>query len=203
MSNWEQALSKCLDQKVSLVVIGTSAGGVEAMQKIIKSFRRPSSVSMALVMHMSSEGQNLIPELIKDLTDFTVKEAEPGENIQPATIYVAPTDYHLSIEADDTLSLSTEERVNFSRPSIDLLFESAGHAKGPATLGILLTGANHDGAQGLSTLQRHGGVVVIQQPKSAKFSEMPKAGIDKTSPDFVASIEEISDFLDTFIRRRR
>lgn len=177
------------------VVIGTSAGGVEALGKIIPAFLTPSTLAAFIVIHLPAEGPNLIPDLFQESTRFRLKEAEPGEPIEAETIYVAPPDYHLNVESNHTVSLSTEEPVQFSRPSIDLLFESAALAFGCKTLGILLTGANGDGSQGLKTIQERGGLTIIQDPKDADYKAMPEAGLKHLTPDAVMTLTEIITFL--------
>lgn len=176
---------------IELIVIGTSAGGVDILNKIAPAFSKSGRLKVAVVIHISPEGPNLIPSLMQDHCVLRVKEAEPGEPMENDTIYIAPPDYHLCVEPNHILSLSTEEALNYSRPSIDVLFDSAAYAYGNKVLGILLTGANNDGAAGLRTIQKMGGMTIVQKPSEAEWDVMPKSAIDIMTPDYILTTEEI------------
>lgn len=176
---------------IELIVIGTSAGGVDILNKIAPAFSKTSRLKVAVVIHLSPEGPNLIPSLMGDHCVLRVKEAEPGEPMENDTIYIAPPDYHLCVEPNHILSLSSEDALNYSRPSIDVLFDSAAYAYGNKVLGILLTGANHDGAAGLRTIQKMGGMTIVQKPSEAEWDVMPKSAIDIMTPDYILTTEEI------------
>lgn len=182
-------------KEIRYVVLGASAGGLDALKALLPPFKRPSALSVLIVIHLPPEGPNLIPSLFKDLSDFAIKEAESGEKALPETIYVAAPDYHLSLEPNGNISLTNEAPVNFSRPSIDLLFESAAYSLGPKVLGILLTGANHDGANGLSMIKKLGGVTIIQDPQEADYPAMPASALKIMEPDFNERLEEISGII--------
>lgn len=184
-----------IEKDIEMVVIGTSSGGVEALMKILPHFKRPSPLAVALVIHLPSDGKNLIPSLMKADCDFNVKEAIPGETITSETIYVAPPDYHLSLEPNKTLSLSSEGTCNFSRPSIDILFDSAAYSYPKKALGILLTGSNHDGAEGLRTIHEQGGVTVVQNPAGLEFPMMPQSALKLFKPNYVMTLDEISSLI--------
>lgn len=186
--------------EIELVVIGVSAGGIEMLNKLIPAFQINNRIKVAIVIHMPPSGPNLVPSLLKDISPLTIKEADAGESLMADHIYIAPPDYHLCVEPGGTLSLSNEEAVNFSRPSIDILFESAAYASGKKTLGILLTGANNDGALGLKKIQELGGKTIVQDPKDAQFDEMPKSALAIMKPDFVFSSDEIAQFIATLTR---
>lgn len=190
-----QLLTKCREQQIQIVVIGASAGGVDALAKILPAFQAPSNLSVMVVIHLIPEGPNLIPSLFKDRCSFKIKEAISGERICRDTIYVAPPNYHLSLEKTHYLSLSNEPPKSYSRPSIDVLFESAAHAYKSKAIGILLTGANHDGASGLELIKHMGGLTIIQDPKNAECSIMPEAGLSRIQPDLMADLSEIHTFL--------
>lgn len=183
------------ERSIEMIVIGTSAGGVDALMKLLPCFKKPSSISAAIVIHLPSKGHNLIPNLVAPECDFSVTEAFAGGPIEKETIYIAPPDYHLCLEPNKTLSLSTEALVNFSRPSIDILFDSAAYAYQKNVLGILLTGSNHDGAQGLKTIQEQGGLTIVQDPHDLEFPAMPKAALDLIKPDYIMTLEEISNLI--------
>lgn len=176
---------------IELIVIGTSAGGVDILNKLAPAFSKTNRIKVAVVIHIYPTGPNLIPSLMGDHCELDVKEAEPGEPMQNDMIYIAPPDYHLCIEPNHTLSLSSEEPVHFSRPSIDVLFDSAAYAYGNKVLGILLTGANNDGALGLQTIQKMGGMTIVQSPSEAEWEMMPKSAIDVMKPDYILTTEEI------------
>jgi two-component system chemotaxis response regulator CheB len=178
-----------------MVVIGTSAGGIDALMKILPAFKAPSSLSVALVIHLHPQGENLIPSLMSPDCEFKIKEAESGEPIIGKTIYVAPVNYHLCLEPNHTLSLSSEPLLNFSRPSIDMLFESAAYAYHKHVLGILLTGANDDGARGLKCIQDTGGLTLIQNPESSEFPMMPKSALAMFKPNLILNLDQIAKFI--------
>lgn len=187
-----QTLMKCRKQDIQYVVIGTSAGGFDVLKKILPNFKKPSSLSVMIVIHVLPEKPSLLVPLLKNFCDFETKEMEFPIEIVRETIYFAPPDYHLSVESNGNLSLSNEPAINFSRPSIDVLFDSAAYAFGSKVLGILLTGASHDGANGLRKIKEHGGVTVVQSPESAEFSTMPRSALDLFTPDFTGDPMEIS-----------
>ncbi|HFB61383.1 MAG TPA: chemotaxis protein CheB, partial [Bacteroidetes bacterium] len=150
---------------------------------------------LLIVQHTSPHSDNYMVRMLNELSAITVKEADEKEPIVPGTAYVAPPDYHLLVEEDFTLSLSVEEKVNYSRPSIDVLFETAADAYGPQLLGIVLTGANADGARGLAYIKKKGGFALVQQPEDAESPAMPRAAIEKAAPDKVLTLQEIISFL--------
>lgn len=180
---------------IEMIVIGTSAGGVDILKKIAPSFRKNGKIKVAVVIHLSPSGPNLIPSLLEDECQLRVKEAEPGEPMEADTIYIAPPDYHLCLEPNHIMTLSTEEHVNFSRPSIDVLFDSAAYAFREKSMGILLTGANNDGAIGLKTIQNMGGKTVIQKPEEAEWDVMPQSALEIMKPDHILTTEEIKKLI--------
>lgn len=180
---------------IKVVVIGASAGGLEALRSVLPSFKKPSKLSAFLVLHLPPTGPNLIPELFEDSCEFQVKEAESGEDIRPETIYIAPPNFHMSLEANGSISLSQEEPVNYSRPSIDILFESAALSYKSNVMGILLTGANHDGAQGLHLIAKKHGLTVVQDPNACEYAAMPLSAISLFKPDHVLNLVELKKFI--------
>lgn len=178
-----------------IVAIGASAGGVEALKKFLPAFKKPSQLGVLLVLHLPPEGPNLIPYLFNDSCDFLLKEAESGERMEKETIYIAPSNYHLSLESTGTLTLSAEEPVNYSRPSIDVLFESVAYAAGKNAVGILLTGANHDGAKGLMQIHDHGGKTMIEDPQTAQYPTMPQSALTLFRPDLIGDLKILTSSL--------
>lgn len=192
-----------LTENAEVIVIGTSAGGVDILKNILPAIKKSQHLKVALVIHLPPEGPNLIPSLMGPSCDLTITEAEPGEPMLSDHIYVSPTDYHLLLESNYTLSLSNEELVNFSRPSIDLLFESAAYAFGKKAVGILLTGANHDGAQGLKKIKEMGGLTIIQDPSEAEYKAMPESALEIMKPDLILSTKKLADLLTEISMIRR
>lgn len=174
-----------------MFVIGASAGGIDILNKLLPAFKKNNKFSVAVVIHLPPEGPNLLTSLFAPVCKLQVIEATPGELVKPDTIYFSPSDYHLCIEPNHTLSLSSEEPLNFSRPSIDILFESAAYAYGKKTVGILLSGANNDGAAGLKKIQELGGVSIVQEPRDAEFDTMPLSAMEIMKPHYVLTIKEM------------
>jgi two-component system, chemotaxis family, protein-glutamate methylesterase/glutaminase len=175
-------------------VIGASAGGVEALKSILPGFDQQTGCAL-IVVHIPAKGPNLLPKILQDVCSWKIKEAESSEPIRSGTIYIAPSDYHLNLEPDSTLSLSSEDPVNFSRPSIDLLMESAATSFRENVIGILLSGANHDGAQGLKKIHDCGGITIVQDPTEAEYSTMPAASLALFQPTHVLSLSGIRNFI--------
>lgn len=177
------------------IVLGTSAGGIEVIKKILPSLNASLKLPILIVIHIASNGSNLLPELFSGDSSYFVKETEPGEPLKDKTIYFAPANYHLSVEKNQTLSLSTEGEIFYSRPSIDVLFESAAYAFGERTLAILCTGANQDGARGAMKVFNKGGTVIVQDPKDADFPMMPEAALALFQPSAVLPMQNIQKIL--------
>jgi len=182
--------------KVSAVVIGTSAGGIEALSAVLPALSR-ESVPVFIVLHVPRERPSLVADLFQQKCSARVCEAQDKDPIEPGTIYFAPPDYHLLVDEGPHLALSADELVHFSRPSIDVLFESAADIYGARLLGIVLTGASEDGAAGLAAVHRAGGWTVAQDPATADVSIMAEAAIKRTPVDFVLTLDQIADVLRT------
>lgn len=180
---------------VDAIVVGASAGGVEALLKIFAAIRPGYRLPILAVLHVPEERRSQLAQVFQARLLIPVKEADDKETIVPGTLYFAPPGYHLSVETDLSLSLSQEDRVFHSRPSIDILFTSAGDAYGARLAGILLTGANNDGASGLAYIKKGGGVTVIQDPNQAQARTMPEAALALHSPDYLLSLNEIGQLL--------
>lgn len=159
------------------VVIGASAGGVQALSQILPALPGNFPCPILVVVHVPPRRDNALVQLLAAKCALQVKEAEDKEMAMGGTIYFAPADYHLLVEEGGTLALSSEEPVNHSRPAIDVLFESAADAYGPALTGIVLTGANHDGADGLRAVGAAGGIALVENPVTAEVSTMPSAAL--------------------------
>jgi two-component system, chemotaxis family, protein-glutamate methylesterase/glutaminase len=177
------------------VVIGASAGAVEALSLVLPHVPKAARVPIVVVVHLPPNRPSLLPEVFASRCQPRVAEPEDKEPVTAGTIWFAPSNYHLLIERDRTFSLSVDDPVRFSRPSIDVLFESAADAFGSRLCGIVLTGANDDGARGAEAIRNAGGIVVVQDPDTADSRDMPSAAIARANPQFVASLPEIAAFL--------
>ena len=170
--------------------MGTSAGGLRALEKILGGLPASFPVPIVAVQHRARESE-AFASIMRSLCSLPVHEAEDKEPIVAPGVYLAPPDYHLLLEPGH-LALSTDEPVSFSRPSIDVLFESAADAYGAGVLAVLLTGANHDGAKGLARVRAAGGVALVQDPKTAESPEMPAAAINAGAVDHVLPLADIA-----------
>jgi two-component system chemotaxis response regulator CheB len=180
---------------VQAVIIGASAGGVDALLQLLVGLPGDYPLPVIVVLHIADDRTSLLPEVFGHRLALPVREAADKETIMPGTVYFAPAGYHLLTEAGGSFSLSCDARVHFSRPSIDVLMESAADAFGAGLAGILLTGANEDGAAGLSQVGRAGGLTVVQDPAEAQSSTMPKAAIELKSPDYVLPLKDIKSLI--------
>ena len=161
-----------MTRRFDLIVIGGSAGAIEVLSKVLAGLTRSFAPAVAIVIHLPPEGPNVLHEILASPGSPPMKLAEDKEPIVPGTIYFAPPDYHLLVETGRTCALSQDERVHFSRPAVDVLFESAAEAYGDRLMGIILSGANADGAAGLAAVARAGGMAVVQEIESAGMIAM-------------------------------
>ncbi|TFF42497.1 chemotaxis protein CheB [Pseudomonas sp. RIT623] len=182
---------------VGAIVIGASAGGVAALFSVLGALPAGFSVPVLCVLHLPDDRHSQLAEVLQRRLRRPVREAQDKAAIEPGLIYVAGPGYHLSVERDLSFSLSQEEPVHFSRPAIDLLFESAADAYGPALLGVLLTGANEDGARGLLRIRQSGGRTVVQDPRDAQVALMPEAALALHCPDHILPLSGIGQLLAT------
>lgn len=176
---------------LSAVVIGASAGAFQALAKVLPTI--PSSLPVVVVVHVPADRPSALAQVLASATGRQTLEAEDKMPMQPGVIHFAPPGYHLLLESDGTFALSVDAPVHFSRPSVDVLFESAAEAFGRRLLGVILTGANDDGAQGLRAIHQAGGYSVVQRPDTAEASAMPSAAIRAEPPDWVLTLEEMVD----------
>ncbi len=182
-------------KRIEAIVMGASAGGVSALLSVMGCLPRAFAIPLISVLHLPDNHDSQLAEVFARRLRRPVREARDKESIEPGMIYVAGPGYHLSVERDRSLSLSQEERVHFSRPSIDILFESAADAYGPALAGVLLTGANEDGAAGLARISQLGGLSIVQDPAQAQVSAMPAAALALHRPDHVLPLNGIGHLL--------
>lgn len=178
-----------------LVVIGGSAGGLDVILRTLPDIGLRLPVAVIIVLHRKVNNDGALVELLATRTQIPVKEAEEKEPIKAGVIYVAPADYHLLIEEDRTFSFDFSEKINYSRPSIDVVFDTASEAFGPGLVCILLSGANADGVNGLKAASERGGVIAVQDPESAEVSYMPRQAIERMQIDNVLQIDQIAGFI--------
>ena len=183
------------DPRIKAVAIGASAGGVQALLQILPSLPARYPLPVLVVVHVPPDRSNALVPLFQSKCQVEVKEAEDKEPVLPGVVYFAPSDYHLLVEADGSLSLSSDELVNHSRPSIDVLLESSADAFGPALAGVVLTGANCDGALGLRAILDAGGVAVVEDPETAYASMMPAAALRACPSADVMKLDAIAPYL--------
>lgn len=188
-------LSTAQQHPVRAVVIGASAGGVEALLKLLGGLPAGFRLPIIAVLHLPPDRDSRLAEIFQHRLSMAVREAADKETIVPATVYFAGSGYHLSVESDHSFSLSCEAPVHYSRPSIDVLMESAADAYRAELAGILLTGANGDGASGLARIRHEGGITAVQDPAEAQVATMPEAAIRKLQPTFVLSLSGIRNLL--------
>lgn len=178
-----------------VVIIGGSAGSLNALMQILPDLSQLNGFAVVIVLHRKSTDDQTLEELIALKSSITVKIVEDKVPLVPGYIYVAPSNYHLLFERNDTLSLDISEKINYSRPSIDVSFESASEIYGEALVGILLSGSNTDGTYGLKAIKAAGGTIVVQNPTVAEMPFMPHNAILNTNPDFVLDNQEILELL--------
>ncbi|MGB8534872.1 MAG: chemotaxis protein CheB [Acidobacteriaceae bacterium] len=184
------------------VVIGVSAGGVEALKALLPGLPPSFPLPVAIVQHRDRRSDGFLAAYLDSISTIAVSEAEDKEPFSAGHAYLAPAGYHLLIESDRSLSLTIDERVNYSCPSIDVLFESAAHVFCRSLIGIVLTGANADGAQGLKTIKSRGGLAVVEDPRTAAVKAMPHAALQATPVDHVLPLQQIAPLLTQLCTRR-
>ena len=182
---------------VRAVVIGASAGGVAALFQVLGTLPSAFAIPVLCVLHLPDDRHSQLAGVLQRRLHRPGCEARDKESISSGQIYVAGPGYHLSVERDLTLSLSQEEPVHFSRPAIDFLFISAADAYGDGLLGVLLTGANEDGARGLAYIKNNGGRTIVQDPRDAQVALMPEAALALHQPDHILTLSGIGQLLAT------
>ena len=179
------------------VVIGASAGGVQALAQLLPAFAQGTKAAIFVVLHLPRDRPSLLADVFSPKCALRVREAQDKEPVAPGTVYFAPSNYHLLVDDGPQLALSTDDLVHHSRPSIDVLFESAADVYREHLLGVLLTGANEDGAQGLAAVQDAGGITVVQEPETAQASTMVLSAMQLRAPDHVLPLSRIAELFQT------
>lgn len=184
------------------IVVGVSSGGMNAMKVMFSLLPKDFNTPVIIVQHIGAHSDSQWIKLLNDKSNLPIKEADEKENIENGKVYIAPPNYHLLIEKDRTFSLTIDERVNYSRPSIDVLFESAAEAYKNKLIGVILTGSNNDGSNGIKRVKECGGLAIIQNPETAESAFMPKSAIAAIKPDYVLPLEGITELLITLDKQK-
>lgn len=182
-----------------LITIGGSAGSLQVILEILPALRPDLSIPIVIIFHRkATHNPETLINLLSLKSNLTIKEAEDKEKIKPGVIYIAPADYHLFIENNHSFSLDASEKVNFSRPSIDLTFITAADVYKSRMIGIILSGANSDGVRGLKVIQSQGGYCIAQDPLTAQVPYMPAKAISKHVVNSIATPAEIANIINNY-----
>ena len=177
------------------IVIGVSAGGMNALKHLFSLLPKEFNVPIIIVQHVSARSNSQWIELLNDKSNLNIKEADEKEKIEPGNVYIASPNYHLMIETNKTFSFTIDERVNYARPSIDVLFESAAEVYKNKLIGIILTGSNNDGTKGLKKIKEYNGLTIVQDPETAESGNMPTFAIAAVKVDHILSLDHIINLL--------
>lgn len=182
-------------RRIELLVIAGSAGGLDALLALLPALPAGGALAVVCILHLPADRESRLAELFDERLALPVREARDKQPIEPGTVYFAGPGYHLSIEQDRSFSLSCEAPVHFARPAIDVLLESAADAFGPALAAVLVTGANHDGADGMARVRACGGLAIVQDPAEAQVATMPEHAIRRCAPHLVLPLAQIAALL--------
>ncbi len=188
-------MQKSSGNQYRAVVIGASTGGVSALKILLGELPADFPVPVLVATHISPDSDDGLAVLLDTLCAIRVKEADEQELLAMGTVYLAPANYHLLVERGGNLALSIDPPVNFARPSVDVLFESAAEAYGPELIGIILTGAGSDGSKGLLKIKDRGGMAIVQAPADAEMDSMPRSALQLLKADHVVPLKEIPPLL--------
>ena len=191
-------MSKQHPRTIEAIVIGASAGGIKALLEILSPLPVGFPLPIIVVLHMPEKGTSKLVEVFQQFIKIPARQAQDKEKIAAGHLYFAAPGYHLAIERDHRFSLSSEEPLHYSRPAIDILMTSAADVYGAGLCGLILTGANNDGAQGLASIKEAGGITLVQEPQEAEHPTMPTAAIQLCHPDRVLSLQEIHRLIHSF-----
>ncbi|PXY40802.1 chemotaxis protein CheB [Flavobacterium cheongpyeongense] len=186
-----------INSHFKVLIIGGSAGSLSVLMQVLPQLTAIKSFAIVIVVHRKSTDEQTLEKLIDLKSVVKLRQVEDKVRLLPGFIYVAPSNYHLLFEKNHKLSLDTSEKVNYSRPSIDVSFESAAEVYKNLLIGILLSGSNADGTNGLKAIQKEGGTIVVQNPETADMPFMPNNAIQNMTPDYVLNIPEIIQFICT------
>ena len=189
------------DTAFAIVALAASAGGLTALSRVLAALPASFPAPLVVVQHLDPRHRSLMAEILSRRTPLRVKQAEDGEHVGPATVYIAPPNRHLLVNSDGTLSLTQTQLVHFLRPSADLLFESVAASYGERAIAVVLTGTGNDGALGVKAIKKMEGTVIAQDEATAEFFGMPGAAIRSGSVDFVLPLDEIAMALVTLVMK--
>jgi two-component system, chemotaxis family, protein-glutamate methylesterase/glutaminase len=184
-----------VNRNIDVIVVGGSAGSLDVVLKILPLLKPGAGYAVIIVMHRKNTYDFSLSDLLGTKTSWQVMEAEEKQVLTAGWVYLAPADYHLLIENDHSLSLDVSEKVHYSRPSIDVTFESAAEVFGSKLAAVLLSGANEDGVEGLKKIQLHGGFIIVQDPASAAVAYMPQQAVNHLQADVIAYPEDIAHII--------
>ncbi|REC50195.1 chemotaxis protein CheB [Chryseobacterium pennipullorum] len=182
-------------KNTELIIIGGSAGSLQVIIEMIKKLEETVQIPILLVVHRKAQSGNILQTLLQQFTEIPVIEIEDKAEVRNRTIYIAPADYHLLFENKKNMSLDSSEKMNYSRPSIDVTFRSAAEIYGENMIGILLSGANADGVEGLAYIKKNNGQVWIQDPETAEVDYMPKHAVEKIDYDLIVKPANLADYI--------
>ena len=187
--------------KYKAIVIGVSAGGLKALSVIFSGLPLNFPLPVMVTQHLHPDDDISLAEILRPKSLLRIVDAVDKMTIYPGTIYLAPPNYHLLIERNGILALSTDHKTNFSRPSIDVMFETAAYAYSDELIGMILTGANNDGAEGIRLIKDFGGLTIVQEPETAEFPVMPGYAIATGKIDKILTLEEMGSFLCSLVEK--
>ena len=188
------------DAAFDVVALAASAGGLTALSRVLSALPSDFPAAVVVVQHLDPRHRSLMADILSRRTSLRVKQAEEGDLLTPATVYIAPPNRHLLVNPDGTLSLSQSELVHFVRPSADLLFESVAASHKDRAIAVVLTGTGTDGAMGVQAIKKMGGTVIVQDEKTSQFFGMPAAAIQTGNADFILPLDEIASALVTLVK---
>jgi len=185
------------------VALASSAGGLQALNQVLSLLPPDFPAAILVVQHLYRHRPSALNYLLNQQTQLSVKQAEAGELLQPATVYIAPPDRHLLVNSNCTIGLTQTPPLNFVRPSADYLFKSVAHCFGKRAIAVVMTGLGKDGAAGITVIKQHGGVTIAQDPASAEFTGMPMAAVQTQAVDLVLPLDQIPAMLLQLVRQGR
>jgi two-component system, chemotaxis family, protein-glutamate methylesterase/glutaminase len=188
------------DAAFDVAALAASAGGLTALSRVLSALPSDFPAAVVVVQHLDPRHRSLMADILSRRTSLRVKQAEEGDLLTPATVYIAPPNRHLLVNPDGTLSLSQSELVHFVRPSADLLFESVAASHKDRAIAVVLTGTGSDGAMGVQAIKKMGGTVIVQDEKTSQFFGMPAAAIQTGNADFILPLDEIASALVTLVK---
>jgi two-component system chemotaxis response regulator CheB len=188
------------DAAFDVAALAASAGGLTALSRVLSALPSDFPAAVVVVQHLDPRHRSLMADILSRRTSLRVKQAEEGDLLTPATVYIAPPNRHLLVNPDGTLSLSQSELVHFVRPSADLLFESVAASHKDRAIAVVLTGTGTDGAMGVQAIKKMGGTVIVQDEKTSQFFGMPAAAIQTGNADFILPLDEIASALVTLVK---